>query len=57
MLTIRDDRQLRSLTGVSDKVLAKLEAEFSKVYQRQYEEAYDEGLKKGTRQHKAGGGR
>jgi len=57
MLTIRDDRQLRSLTGVSDEVLAKLEAEFSKVYQRHQEEAYEEGLKKGTRQRKAGGGR
>ena len=57
MLTIRDDRQLRSLTGVSEKVLDKLEAEFTKVYQAQQAQAYEQGYAKGTRQRKAGGGR
>lgn len=57
MLTIRDDRQLRSLTGVSEEVLANLELEFTKVYQRHQEEAYEQGRAKGTRQRKAGGGR
>ena len=57
MLTIRDDRQLRSLTGVSEKVLDKLEAEFARVYQEHQEQVFEQGRAKGTRQRKAGGGR
>ena len=57
MLTIRDDRQLRSLTGVSQEVLEKLEPVFSAVYKQQQDRRYEVGRMKGQRERKAGAGR
>ena len=57
MLKIRDDRQLRSLTGVNEKVLDKLEAEFTRMYQEHQKRTYRQALAQKQRQRKVGGGR
>ena len=57
MLKIRDDRQLRSLTGVSEKVLDKLETEFTRMYQEHQKRQYKQALAQKQRQRKVGGGR
>jgi hypothetical protein len=54
---IRDDRQMRSLTGLSQQQFADLAVEFEKDYQAQRQSIYAEGLAKGTRQRRLGGGR
>ena len=54
--TIRDDRQMRALTGVSQKKFAQLLPIFSRVYQQEQDKAYEQGLAVGTRKRKPGGG-
>jgi hypothetical protein len=54
---IRDDRQMRSLTGLSQQQLAKLAVEFEKDYQAHRQATYAESLAKGMRQRRLGGGR
>lgn len=54
---IRDDRQMRSLTGLSLKQFAELTIEFEKDYQEDQQQRYTAGLSKGTRQRCLGGGR
>lgn len=54
---IKDDRQMRSLTGLSLKQFAELTIEFEKDYQEDQQERYTEGLSKGRRQRRLGGGR
>ena len=54
---IRDDRQMRSLTGLSLKQFAELTIEFEKDYQEDQQQRYTAGLSKGTRQRRLGGGR
>ena len=54
--TIRDDRQMRALTGVSWEKFAQLLPVFSRVYHQEQYKAYEEGLAEGTRQRKPGGG-
>jgi len=54
---IRDDRQMRSLTGLSQQQFSNLTAEFEKDYQAYRHELYAESLAKGTRQRRLGGGR
>lgn len=57
MLRIRDDRQLRSITGISEAMLKKIEPVFTKVYEGQLEAEYEQQKKSGLRQRKPGGGR
>ena len=54
---IRDDRQMRSLTGLSQQQFATLTSEFEKDYQAYRQIRYDEELAKGMRQRCLGGGR
>lgn len=54
---IRDDRQMRSLTGLSLKQFAQLTIEFEKDHQEEQRQRYTEGLSNGTRQRGLGGGR
>ena len=54
---IRDDRQMRSLTGLSLKQFAELTIEFEKDYQEDQRQRYTAGLSNGTRQRHFGGGR
>jgi len=54
---IRDDRQMRSLTGLSQQQFAHLTIEFEKDYQAYRQAHYAEGVARGTRQRRLGGGR
>jgi len=54
--TIRDDRQMRALTGVSRKKFTQLLPIFSRVYHQERYQAYEKGLAEGTRKRKPGGG-
>lgn len=54
---IKDNRQMRALTGLSQEQFADLAVEFEKDYQAQRQAIYVEGLTKGTRQRRLGGGR
>jgi hypothetical protein len=54
---IRDDRQMRSLTGLSQEQFANLASEFEKDNQAYRQALYDEGLATGMRQRRLGGGR
>ena len=54
---IRDDRQMRSLTGLSQQQFANLTVEFEKDYQAYRQALYAESCAKGTRQRRLGGGR
>lgn len=56
-LDVRDDRQMRALTGLSISQFDILLAVFSEVYETLAWEAYQEGLKNGTRKRRPGGGR
>ena len=55
-LTIRDDRQMRALTGLSLEQFDILLAVFTKIYQQRQWQAYQEGLLAGKRQRRPGGG-
>ena len=56
MQEIRDDRQLRALTGVSTEKFSTLEAAFSLALDDEKERAYRDGIAQGKRQRKPGGG-
>jgi hypothetical protein len=53
---IRDDRQMRALTGVSQEKYNQLLPNFSRVYEQEKYKAYEQGLAEGTRTRKPGGG-
>ena len=53
---IRDDRQMRALTGVPTEKLWTLEAAFALALEEEKERAYQEGVAAGKRQRKPGGG-
>jgi hypothetical protein len=53
---IRDDRQMRALTGVSTKKFPTLEAAFAVALDDEKERAYYEGFAQGKRWRKPGGG-
>ena len=53
---IRDERQMRALTGLSTEKLMILEAAFALALADAKEEAYREGLSAGKRQRKPGAG-
>lgn len=55
-MKIRDERQMRALTGVSQGQFEIMLETFTKIYEEQQWEAYEEGIKAGTRQRKPGGG-
>ena len=53
---IRDERQMRALTGTSQEALANLEAAFALARADEKEQAYQAGLRSGKRKRKPGGG-
>lgn len=56
VLKVRDDRHMRSLTGLSQSQFDQLLPTFAAVYQKTQQEAYEKGMTAGTRQRKPGGG-
>ncbi len=56
VLEIRDDRQWRSLTGLSQAKFEQLLRTFTVVYQEAPQAAYAAGVAAGTRQRQLGGG-
>jgi hypothetical protein len=54
--TIRDDRQMRALMGVSQEKFTQLLPVFSRVYHQERYKAYEKGLAEGSRKRKPGGG-
>ena len=57
VLEIRDERQLRALTGISQAQFDQLLLVFSEVYQEQRQREYEQAVANGKRQRQAGGGR
>jgi len=55
-LQIRDDRQMKALTGLSPAQFDPLLSVFSAVYQTTQQQTYEEGVASGTRRRKPGGG-
>ena len=55
-LQIRDDRQMKALTGLSHGQFHYLLPVFSDLYQATQQTTYEEGLTAGTRVRKPGGG-
>jgi hypothetical protein len=55
-LQIRDDRQMRALTGLSQAQFDQLLPVFSDIYQRTQQQTYEQGIASGTRRRKPGGG-
>lgn len=53
---IRDERQMRAMTGLSQEKFAQLLPTFSRVYEQERDQAYEQGLAEGTRSRKPGGG-
>lgn len=54
---IRDDRQMRALTGVPTEKIAVLESAFATALKEEKDRVYQEHLERGTRSRKQGGGR
>ena len=57
MLNIRNNRQMKSLTGLTKTKMAEIEPIFDEVYKEHQQRAYEEGSETGNRQRKPGGGR
>src|SRR5687768_17985315 len=55
-LHIRDDRQMKALTGLSQDHFDHLLPVFSDIYRATQQKTYEEGLTSGTRVRKPGGG-
>jgi hypothetical protein len=55
-LLIRDDRQMKALTGLSQAQFDHLLPVFSDIYQATQQQTYAKGVKSGTRRRKPGGG-
>src|SRR6266567_4627023 len=55
-LQIRDDRQMKALTGLSQAQFDHLLPIFSDIYQATQQKAYEDGVKSGTRRRHPGGG-
>ena len=56
VIEIRDDRHMRSLTGLSQSQFNQLMPTFASVYQDTQQVAYEKGVAVGTRPRKPGGG-
>jgi len=57
VIDIRDDRQMRALTGLSQKQFAVLLPTFTTTYEEMRWRAYETGVADGKRERKPGGGR
>ena len=55
-LQIRDDRQMKALTGLSHAQFAHLLPVFSDIYQTTQQQTYEKGVVSGTRTRTPGGG-
>jgi len=55
-LQIRDNRQRKALTGLSQAQFDHLLPCFSDIYEATQQKTYEEGVESGTRQRKPGGG-
>jgi hypothetical protein len=55
-LHIRDDRQMKALTGLSQAQFAHLLPVFSDIYQTTQQQTYEQGVESGTRTRPPGGG-
>jgi hypothetical protein len=55
-IQIRDDRQRKALTGLSQAQFDYLLPVFSDIYQATQQKTYEEGVESGTRTRKPGGG-
>ena len=55
-LLIRDDRQMKALTGLSQAQFDSLLPVFRDIYQATQQKTYEEGVESGTRTRKPGGG-
>src|SRR5215470_7920731 len=55
-LQIRDERQRKALTGLSQAQFDHLLSVFSDIYQATQQKTYDTGIESGTRRRKPGGG-
>jgi Helix-turn-helix of DDE superfamily endonuclease len=55
-MQIRDDRQMKALTGLSQAQFDHLLSVFSDIYQATQQKTYDKGIESGTRRRKPGGG-
>jgi len=55
-MLIRDDRQMKALTGLSQVQCNSLLPAFSDIYQAAQQKTYEDGVKSGTRRRKPGGG-
>jgi hypothetical protein len=55
-LVIRDDRQMKALTGVSQAQFDFLLPAFSYVYEQALQQRYEDGVKTGNRSRKPGAG-
>jgi hypothetical protein len=53
---VRDDRQMKALTGLSQAQFDSLLPVFSAIYQATQRQRYEEGRRSGTRRRKPGGG-
>lgn len=56
-ITIRDDRHLRSLTGLTRKQFDILLETFTLIFETLRQRSYQEGVSTGTRRRRPGGGR
>ena len=55
-LQIRDNRQIKALTGLSQAQFDHLLPFFSAIYEATQQKTYEEGVASGTRRRKPGGG-
>ena len=55
-LQVRDERQLKALTGLSQAQFDHLVPVFSDIYTEKQQQAYEAGVAAGTRHRKPGGG-
>ena len=55
-IKIRDERQMKALTGLSQVQCNSLLSVFSDIYQATQQKTYEKGIEAGTRRRKPGGG-
>lgn len=55
-MQIRDERQMKALTGLSQAQFNHLLPVFSDIYQATQQKTYEKGIESGTRRRKPGGG-
>jgi hypothetical protein len=55
-MQIRDERQMKALTGLSQAQFDRLLPVFSDIYQTTQQQTYEQGIESGTRVRTPGGG-